>query len=189
VAADAEAALRYLELVHVDLVITDWQMPGTDGIELLRLIRQQHPQTRRVLTTGARLAELPPLPTDVVEAVLQKPVERERLLSTVIRLCRGRRSDRRQHPRRSCALPVLLQRGGEPTFSGEVRDASAGGLFVHSSVLAPTGTALAVYLALADGARLLVMQGVVAWGAALTARGPGMGLRRAGRLAVVHAPR
>jgi two-component system, cell cycle response regulator len=39
VAASAEAALRILETSQCQIVLTDWQMPGMDGLELCRRVR------------------------------------------------------------------------------------------------------------------------------------------------------
>jgi two-component system, NtrC family, response regulator AtoC len=51
--ADSGArALAQLESGRVDIVLTDVRMPGMDGIELLKIIRQRYPQTDVVIMTG-----------------------------------------------------------------------------------------------------------------------------------------
>ena len=40
-AADAHDALRILAATHIDLIITDWNMPGMSGIEFIRTLRAQ----------------------------------------------------------------------------------------------------------------------------------------------------
>ena len=45
-------ALAYAESGPVDLVVSDFLMPGTDGIELLREFARQHPHAPRILLTG-----------------------------------------------------------------------------------------------------------------------------------------
>lgn len=52
VAADGEAALRKLQDVPVDLVITDIMMPGMDGISLLRAIRSASHSLPVIIITG-----------------------------------------------------------------------------------------------------------------------------------------
>jgi diguanylate cyclase (GGDEF)-like protein len=42
VAAGGEEALRILESSEVQVVLTDWQMPGMDGVALCRKVRLQH---------------------------------------------------------------------------------------------------------------------------------------------------
>ncbi|GAA0514996.1 PAS domain S-box-containing protein [Halorubrum aquaticum] len=49
---DAEAGLRALADDEVDCVVSDYDMPGRDGIELLRAVRADHPDLPFVLFTG-----------------------------------------------------------------------------------------------------------------------------------------
>jgi response regulator RpfG family c-di-GMP phosphodiesterase len=51
-AGDGEAALRCLEQEPVDLMISDIDMPGMTGVELVARVRQQWPATARWLLTG-----------------------------------------------------------------------------------------------------------------------------------------
>jgi len=51
-AADAEAALRMLETEEVALVISDVQMPGANGYELLSLVKRLRPDLPVVLMTA-----------------------------------------------------------------------------------------------------------------------------------------
>lgn len=41
-AFDGEEALQVLDSEHIDLIITDWMMPGMDGIALVRCLREGH---------------------------------------------------------------------------------------------------------------------------------------------------
>jgi len=56
-AADAEGALRVLAGGTFDLAVVDLMMPGTNGIQLARLIREKFPQTAVVLTSAYHLSE------------------------------------------------------------------------------------------------------------------------------------
>ena len=51
-APDGQRALEILKQRPVQLVISDQQMPGMSGIELLRVIRVRHPKVVRVMLTG-----------------------------------------------------------------------------------------------------------------------------------------
>lgn len=46
VAGDGAAALAHVQLAPVDVLITDWQMPGMDGLELVRQVRAAAVQNR-----------------------------------------------------------------------------------------------------------------------------------------------
>ena len=47
-----EAALDYSLTGPVDVVVSDFLMPGMNGIELLSRIREKHPHAPRILLTG-----------------------------------------------------------------------------------------------------------------------------------------
>lgn len=48
----ATPALAILESGQIDIVLTDVRMPGMNGIELLKIIRQKYPETDVVIMTG-----------------------------------------------------------------------------------------------------------------------------------------
>jgi len=51
--ADGQEALRRLEGGHVDLALVDLRMPGIDGLEVIRAIRERDPVCEVVLMSGA----------------------------------------------------------------------------------------------------------------------------------------
>ncbi len=51
-APDAETALRLIEQKPFDVVISDINMPGADGLELLKRIKRIQPETEVILVTG-----------------------------------------------------------------------------------------------------------------------------------------
>lgn len=53
----AETALRYLDNVNYDLVVSDVKMPGLDGISLLARIKESSPDTAVLLMTAFSTAE------------------------------------------------------------------------------------------------------------------------------------
>jgi DNA-binding response OmpR family regulator len=53
----ADGALRLLANQEFDAAVVDLMLPGTNGIQLARLIREQHPRTRIVLTSAYHLSE------------------------------------------------------------------------------------------------------------------------------------
>ena len=50
--SSADECLGYLAGKHVDIVLTDIQMPGTSGLELLKLLRERHPEILSIVLTG-----------------------------------------------------------------------------------------------------------------------------------------
>ncbi|PHQ25986.1 secretion system protein E [Marinobacter guineae] len=51
-ARNGEEALRILEKQPVELIMTDFMMPGMNGSELLREVRERWPRTIRIMLTG-----------------------------------------------------------------------------------------------------------------------------------------
>jgi len=51
-AEGAGEALAYLQIQHVDAVVTDMRMPGIDGAALLDIVRDQYPEAVRIVLTG-----------------------------------------------------------------------------------------------------------------------------------------
>lgn len=57
-AADGFEALKYLDHEQVDIVLSDVRMPNIDGIELLKIVRQDQPDLPFILMTGYSDKEL-----------------------------------------------------------------------------------------------------------------------------------
>lgn len=55
--SNADGALAALSTGPFDLAIVDLMMPGTNGLQLARLVREQHPRLRVVLTSAYYLSE------------------------------------------------------------------------------------------------------------------------------------
>lgn len=79
-ASSAEAALLHISRQPVDLLFTDIRMPGMDGLELVRRVRELDPNTAVIVFTVSpedltpeRAAELK------VDCLLEKPVSPEKL--------------------------------------------------------------------------------------------------------------
>jgi DNA-binding NtrC family response regulator len=92
---DGSRALARLNEKAYDLVVTDLKMPGMDGIELLRAVRERAPQTGVILMTAhgtvdtaveaMRLGAIDyvekPFPLGAMEAKVEKALERQRLVA------------------------------------------------------------------------------------------------------------
>ncbi|MCK4632279.1 MAG: response regulator [candidate division Zixibacteria bacterium] len=57
-AESAQKAMEILEIEKVDLIITDENMPGLTGTELLRVVRERYPDIIRFMITGANDIEV-----------------------------------------------------------------------------------------------------------------------------------
>lgn len=67
-------ALRILEEVSFDLVLSDHKMPGMSGVEFLGLVRQRYPSTARLLLTGwAEALSSDEMAAAGIEDVISKP--------------------------------------------------------------------------------------------------------------------
>jgi serine/threonine-protein kinase len=95
--ADGQHALREFEKAPFDIVITDKNMPGLNGLELLRTIKKQSPTTDVVLITGysSRATEVIARDSGASE-YLVKPFNIDELASAVHRVAARHRALRKQ---------------------------------------------------------------------------------------------
>jgi two-component system, LuxR family, response regulator FixJ len=84
---DAQDCLQHLAAHRCDLLITDIRMPGMDGMDLLRQVKDQSPWIPVLLVTGYGDVPLAvqALKTGAADLV-QKPLDREAFLQVVERL-------------------------------------------------------------------------------------------------------
>ncbi len=99
-AADAETAQATLNRSHFDLLLTDMDMPGISGLDLITQVSKTHPDTATVMVTGLD-------DTDLAQAALEtgaygyiiKPFEPNEILIGVANALRRRdlESENRNH--------------------------------------------------------------------------------------------
>jgi|ERR1039458_5612112 CheY-like chemotaxis protein len=73
-------------LTKVDLIITDINMPGLNGVEFYEIIKERRPElTNKIIfiTGGIFSGEMLELLEQIPNPKLQKPFETERLLQTI----------------------------------------------------------------------------------------------------------
>lgn len=82
---DAQAALRAIAANPPDLIITDYKMPGMNGLDFLMHVRLQHPNVPAILITA-----FPDLDIAIrainearVQSFLQKPIDPQQVLRVV----------------------------------------------------------------------------------------------------------
>ena len=83
-AKNADDAARLLQTRSFDTILTDYDMPGQNGIWLLIEAMRIHPESRRVLFSGSPPQDLPlHLHSGVVHCFLPKPSSRSELIASL----------------------------------------------------------------------------------------------------------
>ena len=80
----AEGGRQALELMgdeSIDVVVSDMRMPGIDGAQLLTEVREQHPETIRIMLTGQADEDSILKTVGIVHQFLAKPCDPEQLKS------------------------------------------------------------------------------------------------------------
>ena len=86
-----EAVARLAEEVF-DIIITDFQMPGMDGLELIEKAREMDPTLALILVTGVPPEDLGDrLKKSKLDAFLSKPLDWQELSLLLESLCRMKR--------------------------------------------------------------------------------------------------
>src|ERR687891_383350 len=90
-ARDAEDAMLRLKEVDYSLVLTDMDMPGSSGLDLIMQINQSHPDTATVMVTGMDDAKLAHTALDIgAYGYIIKPFEPNEILINVANALRRR---------------------------------------------------------------------------------------------------
>lgn len=85
VADSGPAALALLERAPVDVVVSDFMMPGMNGIDLLREVAAKWPRVRRAMLTAQAEKDLldRSLADGLLEAAFQKPWNNQELVDAL----------------------------------------------------------------------------------------------------------
>lgn len=83
-AGSGQEAIHEVDRTSPDLVILDYQMPGLDGLEAARVIRERHPEVTMLMLTGEEDAALRAASSRVgVKGLLLKGQPLDDLLSEI----------------------------------------------------------------------------------------------------------
>ena len=87
-AENGAEGLRMIPQTRPNLIITDFKMPGMNGLEFLQASRAMAPETPRVLMTAYPDLEIATRAINEahIENFLAKPVEPEELIAKVVRI-------------------------------------------------------------------------------------------------------
>jgi DNA-binding NtrC family response regulator len=89
-AVGAEQARNRLKRFQYDMVVSDFNMPGESGLDLLRYVSSRYPETPFVLMTGYCDQRIKRESMRMgVHACIQKPFYMNELSHTIINLMRG----------------------------------------------------------------------------------------------------
>jgi YesN/AraC family two-component response regulator len=140
-AYDADSALETLDREAIDVIISDIDMPGKSGLELLAIVRQQHPSTVRMLLTGAVTADraLAAINSGEVARFFAKPCDtrifREAIIAMKDRIDRARRE---ALERTRAARVAALRSWAETMFPGTctLERTNTGALHVDPAAIA-----------------------------------------------------
>ena len=87
-ASSAEEALEQLERKRFALVLTDWKMPGIDGLELARRVQQDHTDTRVMVMSGNVTDNDERVVEQSGARLLRKPFDAQILIASVLEALR-----------------------------------------------------------------------------------------------------
>jgi len=140
-----EEAAGYLDEITFDLVITDFKMPRSSGLDLIKYVRENFRDTEVIMITGY------PSITGAVEAIrdgageyLAKPFTNEELLSVVQRMLekQTRRRLAQAEPQNLESYGIIGNSSEMQTVFGLIRKASASSANVFISGESGTGKEL-----------------------------------------------
>lgn len=77
-------ALEMLRHTEFRIIVTDFEMPGMNGVELARKVRERHPGAYLILVTGGDLAGVVQAARRAgISAVLSKPLDLKGLVEVI----------------------------------------------------------------------------------------------------------
>ena len=90
-----DEALEILAEVTFDVVVTDMRMPGMNGMELLSIVQQRHPDVTRIVLSGCADAKTYHESREVADHWLDKPCDPELLRSVLVMAYASRLQEQR----------------------------------------------------------------------------------------------
>jgi FixJ family two-component response regulator len=86
-ASGGKAALEEMSRLSVDVIVSDMRMPGMDGAELLKRVKEAHPQTARIILSGHADREAIARVIRVAHQFLAKPADANTVRTVIERTC------------------------------------------------------------------------------------------------------
>lgn len=114
-----EEALKVLQSRHVDLIVSDYKMPGMNGLELLIQARSVAPRVPRIMMTA-----FPDLDIAIkainhasIENFFTKPLDPDEILEVMAASLKARQGEAQRHQAFARAME-LARRAGRPGQEG-----------------------------------------------------------------------
>jgi two-component system probable response regulator PhcQ len=79
-------ALGVLMVGNFDVIVTDYEMPEADGVQLLRVVQSRFPDVLRIILSGQPAPMVSDNPSDAVQAWLSKDCGINELIDAIERL-------------------------------------------------------------------------------------------------------
>lgn len=114
---NSSEALSLLATRTIDVVVSNFDMPGPSGLELLRRIRNDHPETTLVLSTAYGTDQLEEEMRQLGGGYITKPFEPSLLVQTIKGLLQGKETTGRSES----GSPVMDKPGNSERSSGSIR--------------------------------------------------------------------
>jgi two-component system, cell cycle response regulator len=131
-AVDAEAALRHVDDTHIEIVLADVNLPGVDGFELTKRLRQGRNREVPILLMSAEASSSRKVTgLDLgADDFVQKPIDFDELLARIrAHLRRGTRQRELEDKSKHDALTGTLNRGAiEEELARQIKLANRSGL-------------------------------------------------------------
>lgn len=113
-ASGGAEALALLQDQPVDVILSDYKMPGMNGLEFLEKARQAAPNVPRILMTAFPDLEvaIQAINEARIETFFTKPLDPDKILQVVQASLAGRKAKGQRDQAMSRALDQLRRRGG-----------------------------------------------------------------------------
>ncbi|MCD6120607.1 MAG: response regulator [Spirochaetales bacterium] len=80
-ASNGTEALKLLNQEKYDIIISDYAMPGMNGVELARCIKQNHPSSTIIMVTGESNSDI--LSSNDIEFHFRKPLNLKKIKNVI----------------------------------------------------------------------------------------------------------
>ncbi|MBN2041907.1 MAG: response regulator [Spirochaetes bacterium] len=79
----AQEALNHLENDRCQVVVSDYKMPGMNGLDLFVKIKEKYPEIKRIILSGQSEAEIFDKAKEIAHEYITKPCSPDELVSII----------------------------------------------------------------------------------------------------------